>query len=236
MTMLILAAIFFFGIHFFVAGTRLRDVIVAGIGENAYLGAFSLTSLAGIVWLTLAYNAAFSGPGNTVLFDAGPGMRHLAIPVLAFAFLLGVPGLLQPNPAAARQENAASRGDVVRGVLRITRHPFLWGVAIWAWFHVAANGDLASVVFFATFGVLAILGTYSIDAKRKRKLGETWAPYARATSNIPFAAILAGRTGLSMGELFDWRMGAAALAFLAVLFAHGRLFSVSPFPTGWMPF
>jgi hypothetical protein len=40
---------------------------------------------------------------------------------------------------------------------------------------------------------------------------------------------------LSFSELFDWRLLVAALAFLVLLFAHARLFGVSPFPGGWIP-
>jgi uncharacterized membrane protein len=121
-------------------------------------------------------------------------------------------------------------------VLRITRHPFLWGVAIWSGFHLAANGDEASVIFFGTLFVLALAGTFSIDAKRKRKLGAGWDAFASRTSNIPFAAVISGRNELHLGESIGWRFWAAALLFLGILFAHARIFGVSPFPGGWVPF
>jgi hypothetical protein len=41
---------------------------------------------------------------------------------------------------------------------------------------------------------------------------------------------------LRLGESFGWRFWLAAAIFLAVLFAHSRLFGVSPFPNGWRPF
>jgi uncharacterized membrane protein len=236
MTMLVAAAAVFIAIHLLIAGTRLRDAITAMIGENAYAALFSLASLAAIVWMVVAYNRANGGSGDRILYEFGMGARHAAIPVVGIAFFLGVQGLLMPNPTSVRQESVAGRDDAVRGVLRITRHPFLWGVAIWSAFHVAANGNLASVIFFGTFLVLAVLGTFSIDAKRRRKLGETWSDFAARTSNIPFAAVIAGRTGLNPGESFGWRFGVALLVFLAVLFSHARLFGVSPFPNGWVPF
>jgi uncharacterized membrane protein len=124
----------------------------------------------------------------------------------------------------------------VTGVLRITRHPFLWGVALWSGFHLVANGDEASVIFFATFLILALLGTMSIDAKRRRKLGAAWEAFARTTSNAPFAAVIAGRNTLRMAEMFGWRFWVAVLLFLVLLFVHHWLFSVSPFPGGWAPF
>jgi uncharacterized membrane protein len=234
MAMLIAAAAVFLGIHFLISGTRLRDAITGAIGEGPYTGLFSLASLAAIFWLVIAYNHANGGPDDRVLYDLGMGVKHLAIPVVAIAFFLGVQGLLAPNPTSVRQESAAAKEATIHGVVRITRHPFLWGVAIWAAFHVAANGNLASVIFFGTFLVLSILGTFSIDAKRKRKLGEIWKEFASKTSNIPFAA--AGRNPLHLGESFGWRFGVAMVLFLAVLFSHARLFGVSPFPNGWVPY
>jgi uncharacterized membrane protein len=236
MTMLIAAACVFLGIHLFVSGTRLRDAIVGLIGEGAYLALFSLASLGVIVWLVMAFNAAQASGENQILYAPWIGIRHLAIPVVAIAFLFAVSGLLLPNPTSLKQESAATKDETIRGVLRITRHPFLWGVAIWSAFHVAANGDEAAVIFFGTFLLLAVFGPFSIDAKRRRKMGADWTAFASKTSNIPFGAIVTGRNSLRLGEILDWRLLVAVVLFLAVLFSHAHLFGVSPFPTGWVPF
>jgi uncharacterized membrane protein len=159
----------------------------------------------------------------------------LGIPLILIAFWLGVQGLFMANPTSVQQERAATKDGVVTGVLRITRHPFLWGVVIWAAFHLAANGDQASVIFFGTFFVLALLGTFSIDAKRKRKMGKAWDGFAAKTSNIPFGAVLTGRTKLKLSESFGWRFWVTLVIFAAVLLAHAHLFGVSPFPGGYVP-
>jgi uncharacterized membrane protein len=229
MTMLIVAAIAFLAIHLLVSGTRVRDAIVRVIGERPYLGLFSAASLAIIVWLVMAYNAAHAGPDNRSLYDLGH-MRDLGIPIVALAFLLGAQGLLIRNPTAVQQDAAVDKEGVIRGVLRITRHPFLWGVVLWSGFHLLANGDLASVIFFGTFFVTALLGTFSIDAKLRRRLGPAWEAFAAKTSNVPFAAVAAGRNTLNIGESLGWRFGVALLLFVIMLFAHPRLFGVSPFP------
>jgi uncharacterized membrane protein len=236
MSMLIAAALAFLGIHFFVSGTHLRDSITGAIGEGPYMGLFALASLATLVWLAMSYNAAEVSADNRTLYDFGVGVKHAAIPIVGLAFLLGVQGLFAKNPTRVRMEAAASDEGTIRGVLRITRHPFLWGVVIWSAFHLTANGDIASVIFFGTFFVLALFGTASIDAKRKRKLGPAWDAFAAKTSNIPFAAIIGGRNRFAAGETFGWRFWAAAAIFVAILFAHAWLFSASPFPNGWRPF
>jgi uncharacterized membrane protein len=236
MVMLLAAAIAFLAIHLIVSGTRLRDGIVGAIGEGPYLGLFSLASLATIAWLVISYNAASASPENAVLYDFGRGIRDLGIIVIALAFLLGIQGFLIPNPTSVQQGAAAAKEANIKGVLRITRHPFLWGVVIWSAFHVLANGDLASVIFFGTFLAVAFLGTFSIDAKRERKLGNVWEGFAAKTSNVPFGAVISGRNSLKFGESLGWRFWIAAAVFLAVLFAHPYLFHASPFPNGWTPF
>jgi uncharacterized membrane protein len=235
MTMLLAAAALFLAIHLLISGTRIRDAITGMIGEQIYLGLFSLVSLGAIVWLVMAFNAASGSPENAVLYDLGRGVRDLGIPVVAIAFLLGVPGLLAPNPTSIRQEASATKEGTVRGVLRITRHPFLWGVALWAGFHTLANGDEAAVIFFGTFFITALLGTFSIDAKRRRKMGDAWVGFAAHTSNIPFAAIFSGRTKFSAREYFDWRFFVALIVFVVILLAHPHIFGVSPFPSGAVP-
>ncbi len=231
MAALLAASALFLGIHLLVSGTRLRDKIIGVMGEPLYLGAFALSSLGVIVWMCIAYSRAYASADNHMLFDLGQGPRNFAIPVMCIAFLLAVPGLLMGNPTSAGQTSAP-----VRGVLRITRHPFLWGAAIWAGYHLVATGSLASVIFFGTFLVLALLGTRAIDAKVRRKRGADWQTIRGQTSNIPFAAMLAGRNKFSAPEYFNWRFWFAGVFFAAFLLLHNYLFGVSPFPNGWVPF
>jgi uncharacterized membrane protein len=235
MTMLILAAGAWLFLHFGISGSRLRDVLTSRLGEGAYLGLYSLASAAGIAWLAIAYNGA-SAEGPELLWDLGPGVQHLGLIVVAFAFVIGLPGVMMPSPTGVGQGAVAGDPSSARGVLRITRHPFLWSVALWAAFHLAANGDAASAVFFGTWLILAVGGTFSIDAKRARALGSAWDGFSRVTSNIPFAAILSGRQRLVVSELLTWRQGVALGLFAGAALVHHWLFGVSPFPGGWVPF
>jgi uncharacterized membrane protein len=236
MTILYAAAITFLAIHLLISGTRVRDGLTSIIGENVYLGLFSLASIGAIVWLCLSYNAAQTSEQNRYFYNFGHAVHDLGIIVIFIAFWLGVQGLMMPNPTSLKQEGSAAKDGTIMGVVRITRHPFLWGVIIWSGFHLLANGDLASIVLFGTFFVTALLGTFSIDAKRRRKMGAAWDAFAAKTSNIPFGAAITGRTSLRLGESFGWRFWLTSLIFLAVIFAHARLFGVSPFPNGWRPF
>jgi uncharacterized membrane protein len=226
MTALIAAAVFFVLLHLLVSGTALRGVLVGAIKEGPYMGLFSLASVGGIVWLSMAYSDA-KGLGP-VYWDLGPGARHAGLLIMLLALLLVVPGLLTPNPTSVKQEGALDKPDAVKGMLRITRHPFLWGVSIWALGHLLANGDLPSVILFGSMLALGVFGTVSIDAKRRKALGAKWDAFAAQTSNVPFGAILTGRQKLSLGEIGWWRLLLAVAIWAALLWAHPMLFGVSP--------
>ncbi|MBX3027243.1 NnrU family protein [bacterium] len=215
-----LAGAVFVGIHLFIAGTRLRDRIVAAIGEQAYLGLFSLLSIASLGWLILAYRAA----PRVLLWHAPAPLRVAAIALMTAAVALVVIGLTTPSPTATGGAGALDRADAARGILRVTRHPFLCGVALWAALHLLVNGDSASLVLFGALLTLASIGPPSIDAKRQRAFGGRWRRFAEQTSVLPFAAIAAGRNTLRVDEIGAWRAAAAIAAYAALLLFHGRLF------------
>jgi len=226
MTALIAAAVFFVLLHLLVSGTALRGAIVTMIGEAPFMGLFSLASVAGLVWLGWAYGQA-RGMGP-VYWDLGQPAKHTAVALMLLAMLLIVPGLTTPNPTSVKQEGALEKPNAVQGMLRITRHPFLWGVAIWALAHLLANGDLPSVILFGSMLALALFGTASIDAKRKRALGARWDGFAGQTSGVPFAAILAGKQKLSVGEIGWWRLLLGVIVWAVLLWGHPVLFGVNP--------
>lgn len=230
MVSLLAAAAFFVLLHLLVSGTRVRDALTGTLGQGPYMGLFSLASIAGLVWLGFAFSAARGSADNAAYWQITPLTRHLQLALQLLAVLFIVPGLTTPNPTSVRQEGALERPDVVKGMLRITRHPFLWGVAIWAAGHLLVNGDRASLVLFGSMLVLALLGTSSIDAKRKRSLGQTWDAFAAQTSNLPFAAIASGRQSLKLGEIGWWRILLAIAVWAALAWGHPYLFGVAALP------
>ncbi len=213
------AAALFVGIHVFVSGTALRAVLVRAIGERAYLAAFSLASGAAIFWLVAAYNRAPSLPLWQV-----PAFAWIAIAVMPVALFLFVAAFTARNPTVVGVPTP--RPESVPGVIRVTRHPFLWSVALWSAVHLLTNGDLASLVFFGALLVLAIVGPFLIDAKRRAKDPEAWVAFAAVTSNVPLAALLAGRTRVTLAELGWWRLAIAVVAWAALLHFHAPLIGV----------
>jgi uncharacterized membrane protein len=227
-TSLFLAAVFLPVSHFGISSTRLRDLLVARLGERGYLAAYSLLTAAAFAWLV----SAWRGAPFVVLWHAPPALRGVVFAVVLAAFLLLVPGLSTPNPTTVGQAGLLERPDVVRGILRITRNPFLWAVALWAGAHVLATGDLAGLLLFGSVGTLGLAGAPLLDAKKARRLGERWRPFAAATSSVPFAAIVAGRQRLDFSEIGLARVTLALALFALALWGHRWAFGVSPLP-GW---
>ena len=225
MAMLVAAGLFFLGLHLLVSGTTLRDRIVATTGEQPYLGLFSAASLGGIVWLCWAYARA----DYTELWGQVAVLYPVMLVTVFVALELVVVGLTTPSPTAVEGESKLD-GEPARGILSITRHPFLWGVAIWAVSHLIVNGDAASLVFFGTLLVLSVSGTVSIDRKLARRYGSKWQDFAGGTSNVPFAAIAGGRARLDLGGLGWWRLAAGAVGYVGLLLTHAWMFGVSPLP------
>jgi uncharacterized membrane protein len=96
----------------------------------------------------------------------------------------------------------------------------MWAIGLWALAHLPANGDLASLLFFGSLAALALGGTVAIDRKKRLALGTNWGRLAEVTSNVPFLALLAGRTGLRLGEIGFLRLVAGVLLYAVLLLAH----------------
>jgi len=226
MASLIAAAIFFVGIHFLVSGSVLRDKIVFSIGEGPFRGVFSLLSLIGIIWLVRAYARA----QYVQLWGELYSFRPFALILMLLAFFFVVLAFASPNLTAVGGEALLSASEPAKGIQRITRHPFLWGVALWSFTHLIVNGDVASALFFGSFLILAVGGPFSIDRKRKKAFGDAWNRFTSTTSNVPFMAVIQGRNSLRFGEIGWWRVILAVILYSVFLHFHRTFFGVSPLP------
>jgi uncharacterized membrane protein len=215
---LALATLAFLATHF-VSSTPLRPALVHALGEWPYRGIYSLVALATFIWMCIAYATA----PRELLW---PGLRYLPALVMPFAFVLVACGYWR-NPTMVGADKLLRSDDPARGIIRITRHPIMWGVMLWAAAHLLARGDQKSVVFFGGFLVLGGIGTLLMD---RRKAGiEGWARFAAATSHVPFVAIAQGRNHIVWREL-GWLRPLGGLAACAAFFyLHPWLFGARPY-------
>jgi uncharacterized membrane protein len=227
-----IALIFFIFIHVGLSATGLRAKAVAAMGEGAYRGMFALASIAGLAFLIWTYGVARYSPGNLPL---APGMAvwgaHAAHGLMLASLLLIVPGLLTPGPTQMGFEATIAKPEPATGILRVTRHPFLWGVVLWGAAHLFANSEPTSIALFGGLGVMCVLGARSIDRKTAARTPEHWARFSAVTSNVPFAAIAQGRNRFNLAEIW-WKLLVALAAYAALAYFHGPLIGVRAFTWG----
>ncbi len=221
MISLLIATAAFVGSHIALSSTSLRGVLREKLGERGFIVLYSALAIVTIAWMAVAYGAAPHVP----LWDLGPGARPVTLMLMPFAAELVAGGLIVPNPTAVGMERRAASDDPAPGMLRITRHPVMWGFGIWALSHLPPNGDLASLVFFGALAGLALGGTVLIDRKKRLALGSNWPPLAEITSNVPFAALIARRTKLQPGTLL-LPLAVGLLLYVVLLYAHPYIVGV----------
>jgi uncharacterized membrane protein len=203
----------------FVSSTPLRGALVRGMGEWPYRGLYSTVALVTLVWMAWAYGGA-----PRELLWAGP--RWLPAAVMPFAFVLIVTGYWR-NPTMVGADRLLKSADPARGMIRITRHPIMWGIMLWAGAHMITRGDVKSLIFFGAFLLLAAVGTLSMDARKKTN--PDWPRFAAVTSHVPFVAILQGRNRLAWSEIGWLRPLIGLIAFAAFFAVHGWLFGARPY-------
>lgn len=222
---LAIAMAVFIGSHFLISSTPLRGWLVARMGEGAYAGLYSLIAALSLGWLIWAYH----GAPYWSLWLPPLWTQHMLIGLMVPALFLAIVGIATRGPTSYGADATVRRPDPAPGIHQITRHPFLWGVVLWASGHLIANGDAGSMIFFGGFLVFAVAGTLLIDRKKGDRLGAAWERYAARTSNVPLRAIAESRAHWpSLAELGWWRVVLAIGIYGLVLWGHGLVIGVDP--------
>lgn len=226
-TMWILAAgaLAFLFLHLALSFHPVRSRLVARLGEDRFAAVYSLVVGAAFAALVAGWMYRDFVP----IWEPPPFTRWIPLVVMPFAFFFVLAGYTTKSPSMAGKQDEADAGP--RGVVTVTRHPALWGFALWGLAHLTANGDLASMLLFGSIAALALLGMLHIDRRRARTMGARWDRFAAQTSIVPFVAILRGRTRLDARGLL-WRAMLALAIYAAMLALHEWEFGVSPLPYG----
>ena len=219
---LVIAALAFCGSHVLLSSTGLRGSLRDQLGETGFLAVYSLTALATFAWFLVAYAHA----PTILLWPRQKWMALIPIAAMPLASVLLVAGYTTPNPTAIAMERFARADDPAPGILRVTRHPVMWAIGLWAISHVAANGDARSLIFFGAFAVLSLGGTLLIDRKKRLALGSNWSRLAQITSNLPFAALVTGRTRMRWRDIGLLRVVAGLLLYVVLLRGHAIIAGV----------
>lgn len=213
----------FAGVHYLLSGRGLRPRLVARLGDRAFQGVYSAAVIATFVPLVWVF-ATHKHAGPLLWTTIGPPdvARAAAwiLNVVAFALLVCS---LVPAAAAPSSLGAADPRPRVHGILRVTRHPLLVAFACWGVAHLFVNGHLGDVVFFGGFPLWVWIGARHQDARLARDR-PGYEAFARETSLVPFAAIVAGRQRLMARELPWVPLTAGVALALVVRHWHGTLF------------
>jgi uncharacterized membrane protein len=220
---LIVAAVLLLVTHFGLSAAPVRGPLVARLGEAVFRGLYSLISFVAFGALIWGYRQApYIG-----IWDDSLGLRWAALLLMLPALVFLVSGLTQRNPTSAGQERQLAAAEPAIGIVRVTRHPGLWGFALWGLAHMLANGDVAALILFGTVALLGLLGMPALDAKYARKSPDQWRAFAAATSILPFAAILSGRQQIRWREIGILRPALALVLYCGLLLLHPFLFGVA---------
>ncbi len=133
---MILGLALFFGAHVVTTQRALRARLIAVQGNNAYRIVYSLISALGLVLIVWGF-AHYRTTGWIELWRPPRAMTHVALALMLFSAILLVASYV--------------RGRIYTAV----KHPMLAGVMLWALAHLLVNGDLGSIVLFASFLVWA---------------------------------------------------------------------------------
>lgn len=191
MALMIIGLLVFFGVHVLPMQQDLRNGLIGRFGEGAFKGAFSVLSAIGLLLIVIGYGKMQVLTGkNPQIWVPPTWAAHIALVLMPFSFVLLVAAYVPSN------------------IKRIVGHPMLAGVKIWAFAHLLANGDLASIVLFGSFLVYAVADRISVK-KRAPRLGGTTT------------------VGGSMGDAIAV-VGGVALYCLFAFYLHERLIGVAP--------
>jgi uncharacterized membrane protein len=143
---LIAGLVIFFGVHIFSAFRTTRENLIQRLGEKRYKAGYSLLAVAGFILIVIGVGKA----EPVALWQPAEWGRYAAVWFMPFAFISLVAAFIPSN------------------FQRFTAHPFLWGVTLWALLHLLANGSLAGLILFGSFGLYAVHAMSSQNARGAR--------------------------------------------------------------------
>ncbi|MFM2130563.1 MAG: hypothetical protein RL477_2109 [Pseudomonadota bacterium] len=223
---LLIATATFILSHFVLSFGPVRNAVAARIGEQAFIVAYSAVALGTFAWMSIAYaRAPFHDLWGDPLWA-----RWMTVLTMPFVAVLITCGVTTANPGAVGFGGLLEKGRTAVGIQKVTRHPVMVAIAIWSALHLVTNGDAASLILFGGMLVLTLGGIAHIEARKRASGGEAWRKFAADSSVVPFAAIIAGRTRVTLREIGWNRIGAGVVVYFILLFGHRIVMDVPLLP------
>lgn len=218
MSLLVTTCILFVGSHLALSHP-LRDGLAGRMGERGFQITYSIVAIATLIMLVQAWRGM---PPEPPLWLVDDPLWMLASLIVLFASILFM-GSLIGNPALPAPNAAAAAQGAPRGVFAITRHPMMWGFALWAVAHALVMPTGAQIVLSATIVFLALVGSAGQDAKKARQMGDAWRHWAARTSFMPFARQVGGAAPWGDTIPRPHALFGGILLWFVATWAHGAL-------------
>ena len=212
LTPLIAASVTFVGTHFALSHP-LRGSRVKAVGPMGFMAVYSVVALASFGWMVLAFRAI--GAGGSPLWNGSGAAVWVLASLLTLVALTLFLGAFRGNPALPDPRAAALAEQPVHGVFHVTRHPMMWGFALWAAAHILVSPTPRSLVMVGSILFLALVGAHLQDRKKEALMGASWASWESKTSYWPRW----GQLGKAGAVLWLVSLG----LWLALTWAHVRL-------------
>ena len=203
------SALLFVGLHFLLSHP-LRAPLVRRMGEGPFRLLYSVIAAVTFGSMIYFYNVIGREPQIWAVSEAywlGGTLLMWLGAILFVGSFVGNPAL----PGARRPAGPP------RGVFAITRHPMMWGFALWGIVHLMVVATAKALVFDSAIIFLALVGAAMQDRKKRALMGETWHEWSAQTAFVPFTR------GIASPGLFAF-VGGTVLLLLATW--------LHPMPTG----
>jgi uncharacterized membrane protein len=175
---LVLSAIAFLGTHFLLSHP-LRRPLRQAVGEGPFQGIYSVIALLTFGSMIYFYRVIGREPQ---LWVAGDGLWLLGTILMWIGSILFVGSFIK-NPSLVGAKGPAGGPS---GVFTITRHPMMWGFALWGIVHLIVVGTAKAMMFDGAIILLALGGSLGQDVKKGRQFGDAWHEWTAQTAFIPF--------------------------------------------------
>lgn len=218
MSLFVTSAALFIGTHLLMSHP-LRAPLVGRLGERGFQIAYSIVAIATFILMVQAWRGI---PAEPPLWAAGDALWALASLLVLFASILFM-GSLIGNPALSAPNAAQAAECAARGVFAITRHPMMWGFALWALAHILAMPTPGQIALSAAIMLLALAGSAGQDRKKAQAMGAAWQGWAARTSFLPFARQIGGKARWREAIPRPHALLGGLLLWLAATWAHDAL-------------
>lgn len=184
----------------------LRAPMTRVLDDTGFQIAYSVVSLATLAWVYFAFKAAPPADlgGSGIVGWVVATALTLPAMILFAGSVLGNPAL--PTPMAEAQARAEPRN-----VFTITRHPMMWGFALWALSHMILFWSTRTMITAFAMGFLALVGARLQDAKKRALMGDAWKQWESGTSYWPRLS------GFASAGAVPWALGIALFVGLSWL-------------------